>query len=242
MGIFQKKIAVFALAALAMGASFPHGADAKPGHGAPDRQEMNLTAEQRAAFKKIMDESRAAMADTKNALENKKDELDNLLKSENPDTSRVEALSREIGELRGKLMVARINANAQLRKAGLQIDIMKKAKKHDERGGFNLTSEQKAAAKKIIGESKKATEGVRQALTAKKAELDTLMRGEAPDAAKIESVSREIGELRGQLLAARAETSAKLRQAGLPADFGKNFGGKKPHDGGKFQKHGQKGE
>lgn len=241
MKSFQKKIAALTFAAIAMSVSFT--AEAKGPRGdAP--VEMNLTTEQQAAVKKIMDAGRAAVAETKTALESKKIELENQLKSDNPDKTQIETLSREIGELRGKLMVNRINTREELRKAGLHGDILKRDKKHNKKPrDFNLNEEQRATAKKIIDESRAVSQPLREAIAAKKVELDTLMKSETPDAVKIESVAKEIGGLRGQLLATRAATSAKLRAAGLPADLGKSFyDGNKTLDGSKLKKHGPKAD
>lgn len=82
-----------------------------------------------------------------------------------------------------------------------------------------LSPEQMEQAKKIFNESYAAQDSTRQALAVKRAELNAILSSANPDTAKIESLSREIGELRGKMLAARAETRAKLQQQGLPADI-----------------------
>lgn len=91
-----------------------------------------------------------------------------------------------------------------------------------------LTPEQQQQARQIYNETLAATNNARQALNMKRAELDQELANPNPDSARIEALSREIGELRGKLLGARAQARAKLAQQGLPPDgFGSNnyYGG-----------------
>lgn len=85
--------------------------------------------------------------------------------------------------------------------------------------GMQLTPEQMEKARKIFTDNYAGMESTRQALAAKRAELSDQLNSTAPDRAKIESLSREIGELRGKLLSARAEVRANLAKEGLPVDF-----------------------
>lgn len=82
-----------------------------------------------------------------------------------------------------------------------------------------LTAEQQMQAKKIFDESYERTRNIRQALGAKRAELDALLSSQDPDKTKIEDLSREIGELRGKMISERVEVRRKLAEAGLPADL-----------------------
>lgn len=82
-----------------------------------------------------------------------------------------------------------------------------------------LTPEQQANARKIFNENYENTRNIREALGEKRAELDALLSAANPDKARIEDLSREIGELRGKMIAARVEVRNKLAQAGLPADL-----------------------
>lgn len=112
------KIALFVFVmALGFGMAFSGTADAKRGSG--NRMEQQLTPEQQAKYKQIMDESRAATADLRKDLEAKRTELQEILKSDSPDKSRIETLSAEIGVLRGKMLVARVDTNARLKQEGL---------------------------------------------------------------------------------------------------------------------------
>ena len=54
---------------------------------------------------------------------------------------------------------------------------------------------------------------------AERAQLDEEMASEDPDPATIERLSREIGELRGKMLAARATARSELAKNGLSADL-----------------------
>lgn len=85
--------------------------------------------------------------------------------------------------------------------------------------GMQLTPEQMEKARKIFTDNYAGMESTRQALAAKRAELAAQLDSPAPDRAKIESLSREIGELRGKMLSARAEVRSSLAKEGLPADF-----------------------
>lgn len=82
-----------------------------------------------------------------------------------------------------------------------------------------LTAEQQMQAKKIFDESYEKTRKIRQTLGAKRAELDALLSSQDPDKVKIEDISREIGELRGNMISDRVEVRSKLAKAGLPADL-----------------------
>lgn len=83
--------------------------------------------------------------------------------------------------------------------------------------GRPLTPEQMAEAQQIFNETNADMEITRQKLAAKRTELNQVLSLPMPDRGKIESLSREIGELRGQMLAARAEARNRLAQKGLPA-------------------------
>lgn len=79
-----------------------------------------------------------------------------------------------------------------------------------------LTEEQKDKAKALFDEHRKATDADRQKLIIKEAELKAQIHSVTPDAAKIESISKEIGEIRGRMLAARVKLDTQLEKEGLP--------------------------
>lgn len=81
-----------------------------------------------------------------------------------------------------------------------------------------LSPEQEAAARKLHAESLAGTTDLRDALRAKRAELDAQLASPDPDKGKIESLSRDIGELRGKLMAARVDLRARLAREGIPAE------------------------
>lgn len=85
--------------------------------------------------------------------------------------------------------------------------------------GPQLSQEQMAQARKIFNDNYASMEATRKALTAKRAELDAQLASPTPDKAKIESLSREIGELRGKILSSRVEVRTQLEKQGLPSDF-----------------------
>lgn len=82
-----------------------------------------------------------------------------------------------------------------------------------------MTQEQYAKAREIFNNNYAATEETRRALTAKRAELDSLLANPNADKGRIESLSREIGELRGKMLSARSDLRTQLQQNGLNPDF-----------------------
>ena len=119
MPLFSKKLTTLALAAIlalgAAGAAQAAGRDYRP-----DAQAYpGLTTEQQAKAKKIHDETVADTNDTREKLRARRAELDAQLASPEPDKSKIESLSREIGELRGKLMAARVDMRAKLAKEGI---------------------------------------------------------------------------------------------------------------------------
>lgn len=85
--------------------------------------------------------------------------------------------------------------------------------------GPGLSPEQMRQAQKIFDENFASMDATRQELAAKRAELNALLASPNPDRGKIERLSADIGQLRGKMLAARADVRAKLQQQGLPADF-----------------------
>ena len=89
-----------------------------------------------------------------------------------------------------------------------------------------LTPQQMEQARRIFDDNYTQMEGTRQALNQKRAELDYELNNPNPDSAKIARLSQEIGALRGQMLAARAEARNRLSRQGLPPDcFGPCWGG-----------------
>lgn len=85
--------------------------------------------------------------------------------------------------------------------------------------GRQITPDQAAQAKQAYADNLAKMDSARKQLTVKRAELGAELSSMNPDTAKIESLSREIGELRGKLLSARAELRSKLQGQELP-DYG----------------------
>lgn len=75
-----------------------------------------------------------------------------------------------------------------------------------------------ATLQKIFNDNYADMNATRQALTEKRAQLDAELASPNPDRNKIESLSREIGDLRGKMLSARAQVRAELAKKGLPAN------------------------
>lgn len=84
---------------------------------------------------------------------------------------------------------------------------------------WQMNPEQMEMAREIIGRNFANMDSTRQALGAKRQELDSLLASPNPDPGRIESLSREIGELRGKMLSARSQIRSQLAQKGLSPDF-----------------------
>lgn len=85
--------------------------------------------------------------------------------------------------------------------------------------GPQMTPQQLETAQEIIGRGYANMDSTRQALAAKRNELDSILASPNPDSGRIEQLSREIGELRGKMLSARAQVRSELIQNGLSPDF-----------------------
>ncbi len=85
--------------------------------------------------------------------------------------------------------------------------------------GPGLTPEQAEMARQIFNDNYAKMDATRKALTAKRAELDAELASQNPDTARIESLSREIGELRGRMLSGRVNVRSQLESQGLPTDY-----------------------
>lgn len=114
---FSGKVCGLALAALVLAGMTGFAEAAQPGNRG------GLTPEQRQLAEEIFNENYAAMTATRQALTEKRAQLDEEMASADPDPAAIERLSREIGELRGKMLAARASARAELAKNGLSTDL-----------------------------------------------------------------------------------------------------------------------
>ena len=80
-----------------------------------------------------------------------------------------------------------------------------------------LSPEQMETVQKMSKAFFDQTLPLRQALIVKKAELKAQMLSPNPDAAKVETLYREIGDLRGKMAVARLNLRAELEKQGIPA-------------------------
>lgn len=87
----------------------------------------------------------------------------------------------------------------------------------------DLAPQQAARAQQIYNELAQKSANVQQGLDMKQGQLDQQLASPNPDKGAIKRLSREIGELRGQLLAAQAEARAKLAQSGIQPDDQANY-------------------
>lgn len=185
-----------------------------------------LTAKQQEVLRRIWAENASARKALRKELAAKRGELNELMKSGNPDFAKIEAVSTEIGALRGKMLVEGAATHAKVAKAGLPVGEMKfrdRGGRYDKnnlapRLSGKLTAEEKAKGEKILAANAAARDEINGEIMAKRGELAKLMKAENPDNAKIESLSAEIGGLRGKMLVDRIKLRDQLKQAGLPAN------------------------
>lgn len=84
-------------------------------------------------------------------------------------------------------------------------------------GNPPLTQEQRVKADKLFSEHMNSIAPIQQQYAAKRAELDALMFSGSADTAKIEALSKELGELDGKLYSEQTKFRAKLANENLPA-------------------------
>ena len=92
------------------GVAFAHG-----GHWSG----FNLTPEQVTKMQQLSAESYAAMNPVMQQIRAKRAELKAQMYSASPDKGKIETLASEIGSLKGKLYIERVNLNAKFDKEGL---------------------------------------------------------------------------------------------------------------------------
>lgn len=249
MNSTMKKLGVLVLAAgLFCGISGYANAKGERGNGAAHYMEQ-LSAEQQNQARTIFEEGKNASQGLREEIASKRAELAEVMKSANPDPARIEALSKELGELRGKEMLARMDTAQKLKPAGLP-EMKKPAKDgkaapKSDRQEFaskriaQLPEAKQAEAKRLYDEFQAASAKTREALQAKRADLDKALA--AGDAAAVASISTEMGELNGKMLVAKTELRQNLAKADIPADtFDRDAkeGGKR----GKAGRHGKDGQ
>lgn len=92
------------------------------------------------------------------------------------------------------------------------------------RGASALTADQQAAAQKIYTQHYQATEKTRQQLYAKTSELNALLYGQKTDDKRIQTLSKEVSDLRGKLFEDGVQMRRQLIKAGVPV-MGMGMGG-----------------
>ena len=91
----------------------------------------DLSPEKKEIAKKLYEEFRDATAATRKELIAKRHELDAQLYSAQPDEKKIQALAKEISDLRAKLYSARISMKGKLIKEGIPVGYGKHGKGHD---------------------------------------------------------------------------------------------------------------
>ncbi len=113
---FSSLVAVAGMAEARMGNNMNHG----NGMGQGMAQNMpTATPEQQAAMQKIFDEHYATVNPLRDQMIAKQTELTAQMNSQTPDAAKIEAISKELGAIRGKMAVEQVNLDSKLDKAGL---------------------------------------------------------------------------------------------------------------------------
>ena len=86
----------------------------------------------------------------------------------------------------------------------------------DLRQRLNLTEEQTRKITEILNGHRDRTARLRIAMARARLDVQELMLNASPDRARLETLSRRIGELHGQLVAARLTTTLEIRQVLTP--------------------------
>jgi zinc resistance-associated protein len=103
------------------------------------------------------------------------------------------------------------------------------------RGSTSLTTEQQAIAQKIHDDYYSQTSVLRQHLTSKRYEYNTLLTAGSPDTAKINAVTKEMEALNRSLDEQRVKYDVAMAQANISRGAGmgySRFGGGGNHRGG----------
>ena len=112
-------VAVLGFSGLANAQMTGHGMMGGQGMGMMGGNMMGLTPEKQAAAQKIYSEHYAATAQLKQQLFAKQSELNAQLYGGATDDKKVQALTKEIGDLNAKLLEAQVNLKRQLAKEGI---------------------------------------------------------------------------------------------------------------------------
>ena len=114
------------LGAVSIANAQSHMTDGAKGHmsGASTQGHMmggmqTLTPEQQETAKKLHAEFATATTGLRQEIMNKRTELNAQINGATPDATKIEALSKEIGVLQGKLLAERASLSAKLTKAGV---------------------------------------------------------------------------------------------------------------------------
>lgn len=107
-------MAVLLLGGAALVQAAPYEAD-----DLEEDETLSLTRGQREELARILKQNYTTVAPLRQQLAAKRGELASELDSANPDKDKITGLSREIGDIRGKLLSARVDLRGQLAAAGL---------------------------------------------------------------------------------------------------------------------------
>lgn len=115
----KKNFIFLFMAALILGGAALAQAVPYEAEGQEDDEAVSLTRDQREELARILKQNYTTVAPLRQQLAAKRGELASVLNSANPDKDKIASLSREIGDIRGKLLSARVDLRGQLAAAGL---------------------------------------------------------------------------------------------------------------------------
>ena len=132
--VFRRTVASLAVVSvIAMsGVAFAYGHGGHGGHGGWGKgggkggcgYATMLTEDQQATAKKLYSEHKAATSELRLKMKSKRAELDSLMYTTTPDLAKVEAVAKEMGDIRTKLVVSQAKMNAEMVKAGVPADFI----------------------------------------------------------------------------------------------------------------------
>ena len=97
----------------------------QPANSSPSETSANeLSPQQTEQINKLLNDYYNNLQTTRNDLIAKGAQLNKLLNSPNPDKEQIQALGRAIGQLRGKMLVERIELQAQLQKMEISPEVL----------------------------------------------------------------------------------------------------------------------
>lgn len=203
-----------------------------------------LTPEQQATVQKIYREDGQNVLRLQQQLASKQYELNALVMSQNPDEKKTQALINEISKLDEQVLQAETAMHRRFVQAGCPMcgtmgygggmgmgmmggrNGMGMMGRRGRMGGswgqgngwgpYQLTPGQQKQVEQIYRDDGQRIFALRQQLMSKQYELNALVMSQSPDEKRIQSLTRDIASLNGQILEAETTMQQQLFRSGVP--------------------------